>query len=134
MNLEALARARQLFVDTRLLIEEGETPTDGRFGELLSQLDDSRAGAWLRYCCENLRVLVKTDPRTAWDFADAVHNTPALDGMEVGEFRPTQGFWNAEIEPFRDWYGAAYFADFQNDAQPAELRAGESDPHDGTLS
>jgi hypothetical protein len=117
MKFETLAEARQLILDTRYLCGEGKAPTDGRFGELLARLDDSRAGAWLRYCCENLRVLVRTDPRAAWDFADAVHNAPALDGMEVGRFRPSREFWDFEIEPFRARYGAAYFADFEGDVE-----------------
>ena len=65
MRIETLAGARQLILDTRYLCGEAKALSEGRFGELLSQLDDSRAGARIRYWFENMRALVKTDPHTA---------------------------------------------------------------------
>ena len=120
MDTDAVFKLTRLFLDVRLLCGEGKAPPDGRFAEALALVDDSRAGAWMRYCCENLRSLVKSDRRAAYDFADAVHNTFNLKGLEDGLLLWAKSYWDIEIEPFRERYGQDYFADFMDCVLPDE--------------
>lgn len=120
MNTEIISTLTLLFLDTRQLCGEGEAPPDGRFAEALALADDSRAGQWLRYCCETLRALVQSDRRAAYDFADTVHNTRYLKGLEDGLLLWPKSYWDIEIEPFREQYGQAYFADFTDSVLPDE--------------
>lgn len=120
MNQDAVFAICRLFLDTRLLCGEGDAPPDERFAEALALADDSRAGEWMRYCCENLRSLVKRDRRAAYDFADAVHNTFNLKGLEDGLPLWAKSYWDIEIEPFRERYGQDYFAGFADCVLPDE--------------
>jgi len=80
--------------------------------------EDTRAAAWVRYCCETLHALVQAHSPAVYDFADAVHNAATLDGLADGFLWLSEGFWEAEIEPLRERYGQAYFAAFAKDVLP----------------
>jgi len=120
MNQDAIFAICRLFLNARLLCGEGKAPPDERFAEALALADDSRAGEWMRYCCETLRALVKSDRRAAYDFADAVHNTRYLKGLEDGLLLWAKSYWDIEIEPFRERYGQDYFAGFAECVLPDE--------------
>ena len=120
MNQDAIFTLTRLYLDVRLLCGEGEAPPDERFQEALALIDGSRAGDWMRYCCETMRVLVVSDRRAAYDFADAVHNTRHLKGLEDGLLLWPKSYWDIEIEAFREKYGQAYFSDFTDCVIPDE--------------
>lgn len=120
MNQDTIFAICRLFLDTRLLCSQGSAPPDERFAQAVALVDDSRAGEWMRYCCENLRTFVRSDLCAAYDFADAVHNTRYLKGLEDGLLLWPKSYWDIEIEPFREKYGQAYFAGFADSVLPDE--------------
>ena len=120
MNQDVIFMCSRLFLDARLLCGEGDAPPDERFSEALALLDGSRAGDWMRYCCKTLRALVQSDRRAAYDFADAVHNTRCLKGLEDGLLLWPKSYWDIEIESFRERYGQAYFSDYTDCILPDE--------------
>ncbi|HPF88277.1 MAG TPA: hypothetical protein PK537_09535 [Candidatus Limiplasma sp.] len=118
MNQKALYTATRLFLDARMLAAEGTALPEERFAAALALTEDSAADAWLRYCCITLRSLSQTDLRTAYDFADSVHNTQYLQGLEDGLLLWPQSYWELQIEPFRAQYGQDYFSDFTGSVMP----------------
>ena len=120
MDANAIFTLNKLFLDARLLCGEGKAPPDAQFDEARGLIDNSRSGDWMRYCCETLYSLVRSDLRAAYDFADAVHNTRHLKGLEDGLLLWPESYWDIEIEPFRERYGQAYFSDFLDCILPDE--------------
>lgn len=118
MDQKAIYTATKLFLDARMLSADGIVLPKERFIEALSLLGTSTADVWLHYCCKTLQELSISDLSAAYDFADAVHNTRYLKGLEKGLLLWPHSFWDIEIEPFRVKYGQDYFRDFIDYIQP----------------
>lgn len=120
MTNETLRLFTQLFREVRLACVQEKPVKDEPFAVTLRALngEDTRAAVWLRYCAETLRELVLAKSPAVYDLADAVHNAAALEGLADGCLWLPQGYWDAEIQPFRDQYGQGYFERFVGDVHP----------------
>jgi len=101
-----------------MLSADGIALPKERFIEVLSLLGTSNADAWLHYCSKTLWDLSNSDLHTAYDFADAIHNTRYLKGLEEGLLLWPQSYWEIQIEPFREQYGQDYFSEFTSCVHP----------------
>ena len=120
MKHETLMTFTRLFRDVRFACVCGKPVGDEPFAAALPLLDgeETRAAAWLRYCGETLRELVRQKSPAVYDFADAVHNATTLEGLEDDCLWLPQRFWDVELQRFRDQYGQAYFEAFVGDVLP----------------
>jgi len=118
MDQKAIYTATKLFLDARMLSADGIALPKERFIEVLSLLGTSNADAWLHYCSKTLWDLSNSDLHTAYDFADAIHNTRYLKGLEEGLLLWPQSYWEIQIEPFREQYGQDYFSEFTSCVHP----------------
>ena len=123
MTHETLMTFTRLFREVRFACVREEPINDEPFATALPLLDgeETRAAAWLRYCCETLRELVRAESPAVYDFTDAVHNAATLEGLTDGELWFPQRYWDVEIQRFRDQYGQAYFEGFVRDMHSDEL-------------
>ena len=123
MTNEILRLFTQLFRDVRFACVREEPVLDEPFATALPLLngEETRAAAWLRYCCETLRELVRVESPTVYDFADTVHNAATLEGLADGLLWLPQRYLDAEMQRFRDQYGQTYFEAFVGDVHPGEL-------------
>lgn len=123
MDEHTLMMITLLFLDARMAAADVRALDNARFEEVLTLLSPctDRAGGWLRYCCQTLRDLMAAKAPSVYDFADTVHNTARLYGLANGRLLIPRGYWDSEMQRFRERYGELYFADFTSDIVADQL-------------